>query len=454
MVSFFFNKNGDDGEFTKTTKRFASTIIHQLAHFSSEFRDALPIRDLNNILRKHDKKEQLQNLFIGPAEWVYRIKKEPKRVVIVLDALDECDDQDQDQDALEDLMVLVDKLIVGLPPNFVIFISCRPVEPVATLFRKVSQEHQVVQHDLDDIDDAEDLQAYVRSSLGNIPDRSPSRLWPPDDTRMCEFANACAGLFEIASIRIRQVSKGRRAPIDIFNEILDEPGSPPQKLWDEYLRILRKAYTASSKPDDKTPADLRLYEQYRLAVGILISVLVSMSPRSLANLVGMEIYQILAVLVPLHSVMEVGDDGTPFRFYHASFREFLLSNYDCKQLFPICFNGFRHPETLKQCWENFRASDYGRTMWPEPLAAITTAEAPRVPAILRLFLEKDLVGWLESMSNCYASRQYTTPWPRIFGCFFILCTGALAALVKWCKVGTYLLGWNFRRLLMHLTGKS
>jgi len=410
VVSFFFNKNGDDGEFTTTTKRFAGTIVHQLAHFSPEFRDALPTRDINNILRKNDKIQQLQKLFIEPAEQVYRTKKEPKRVVIVLDALEECEKErdDQDQDPLEELMVLVKKLIEDLPPNFVIFISCRHVGPVRTLFQNAREDR--TQHNLDDIDNTTDLQTYVRCSLTNICDHTQSGLWPPDNLKMGDFAEACGGLFEIASIRIRRVSRGRRAPIDTFNEILGERDSPPQRLFDEYLRILRKAYTAGSKPDDKTPADLPLYHQYRLTVGILISVLVSMSPRSLANLVGMEVYQIRAVLLPLHPVMEVGDDGTPLRFYHASFREFLLSSYDCKRNeYSICFSGVRHFETLEQCWKNFRASDYGWTMWAEHLAAITTAEALRVPAILKLFPENDLVGWLESMSNRDASRQCTTP---------------------------------------------
>jgi len=410
VVSFFFNKNGDDGEFTTTTKRFASTIVHQLAHFSSEFRDALPTRNLNSILRKNDKIHQLQELFIKPAKQVYGVGEERERVVIVLDALEECEKErdDQDQDPLEELMGLVKNLIKGLPSNFVIFISCRHVGPVGMLFQKAQEDR--IQYNLDDIDNTEDLQTYVRSSLRNICDPPQSGLWPPNDLKMDEFAEACGGLFEIASIRIRRVSRGPRAPIDIFNEILDEPGSPPQRLFDEYLRILRKAYTVGSKLDDKTPFDLRLYQQYRLTVGILISVLVSMSPRSLANLVGMELYQIRAVLLPLHPVMEVGDDGTPLRFYHASFREFLLSNYNCKQNeYPICFSGVRHFETLEQCWKNFRASDYGWTMWAGHLAAITTAEATRVPAILKLFPENDLVGWLESMSNRDASRQCTTP---------------------------------------------
>jgi hypothetical protein len=409
VVSFFFNRNGADDEYTTTTKRFSTTIARQLVRFSSQFRQQLVELDLDEISKLCDRKTQLRDLVIGPAQEVRT--SWPARVVIVIDALDECGDLY----ALERLMELVEMLFT-LPHAFVIFISCRHVTPVDEFFKRLSNEVRT-QHSLDHIDNAgtEDLRVYVRSNLTNIPRTARSGRWPPETSRIDEFAAACGGLFEIASVRIRQVRDERHLLlIEVFDHILKYPRDPTPTLEKEYRRIINSSYidklsddTARSDPHALDRYHIA-YQRYRLFTAILITVLNPFTLPELASLLQRGEDEILAILQHLSPVMVVGDDNTPFRFYHASFPEFLHSNDggSISKSFPICFDGPQHVEVLKQCFKNFQNSDYGKTMWITHLERSTANEALRAFAFLKSFLQQDVILWLESLNNSDAHSKY------------------------------------------------
>lgn len=407
VFSFFFNKDGGKAH-TASTEIFASTIARQLARFSPDFNDALAALDLEQIVRIISKEEQLQQLVVTPARKI----KWPFRAVLVLDALDECGDRR----ALEELMELVRKLL-QLPPAFAIFISCRPVDIVDRFLGDASAKH----HSLDGSGDAEDIRLFVETSLLNIPDHSESGKWPPQCGRMDEFADACGGLFEIASVRVRRVrDEDILSRIEIFDHILSDR-DPAPSLVKEYRRILKSAYTAKLVSDEKTRSREVAYKRYRLLVGVLITTEEPMTPRSLSSLVNMEVYKIRDSLRQLSPIMEIRGDDDPFRFYHASSREFLLSDDKdpdpAFRSYPISFNGAQHIEMLEHCLKNFEASDYGKNRWRVHLWAIKAEEAPRAVAALKLFLEEGLMKWLEFMSSRVADGQYFFfMHPRLFNC--------------------------------------
>lgn len=393
VVSFFFNKDGSEA-FTASTGRLACTIARQLARFSPEFSNELTSLNADRILCD-DPEEQLEQLVIIPANnaiW-------SSRVVIVLDALDECGGQR----GLDELMGLIPQLL-RLPPAFAIFVSCRSVDIVEDFFKAVPAKH----HSLDGIDATKDLQMFVGNSLVGISEKLGSAKWPPEVNRMDEFAEACGGLFEIASIRIRQVCNGgdNLSPIEVFNEILSCPRDLSPSLVKEYRRILESAYTNGLMSEERSRPDELAYHRYRQLLGVLITTGELMTPLALSSLVNIEVSEVRGSLKPLSPVMEIKGDNEPFRFYHASFREFLLSGGGSTApiSYPVSFDGLRHVETLDECLRNFRKSDYGKNMWTTHLEAITGEETLRVPAVLRSFLENDLIEWLESTKNQEASR--------------------------------------------------
>lgn len=402
VVSFFFNKDGST-TYTTSAERFASTIACQLARFSAEFREVLadPGLNVDQICHNYAKEAQLEQLVIAPAskvEW-------SSRIVIVLDALDECGSRH----ALQEFLKLV-KQLLKLPAMFGIFISCRPVDIIEHFFKGVSAKH----HSLDGPGATEDVRFFIRQSLPGIPDMDESGVWPPPDNRMNEFADACGGLFEVAAVRVRQVRDTQGLPlIEIFDRILKYPRNHVPSLVKEYRRILKSAYTERLMSDERTPEDETAYQRSRQLIGILITTFEPITPSSLSFLVNMEMSQIRASLRPLSPVMETRGENEPFRFYHASFPEFLLSNDNdpASVLYPISFDGPQHFNTWKYCLWNFQKSSYGKFFWTRHLRAIITHD--KVLHVLESLLKKCLIRWLESMSSLNARRQYTPMPPFI-----------------------------------------
>jgi len=434
-ISFFFNRNGADDDFTTTTKRFVSTIARQLARFSTEFRQGLVELDLERILSVHGNNDQgrLQDLIVQPAEMV---KAWPTRIVVCIDALDECGDLY----ALEDLMKLI-QMLLQLPPAFVIFISCRHLTPVHEFFENVPKAFRI-RHSLDDgIDNIEDLQAYVRSSLTNIPRTTRSGSWPPELSRMDEFAAACGGLFEIASVRIRQVRDSRHLPqIEVFDDILKYPHDRTPSLEKEYRRIINSSYIYNLS-EETAQSDPRAFERYQTAyrryslfTAILITVFDPLTLPELASLSQRGENEILTILQHLSPVMVVGDRRTPFRFYHASFPEFLRSSDGGTALksFPICFDGPQHAAVLNYCFENFQQSEYARTMWIRHLQSSRAAEASLVSGVLKSFLQHGLIQWLEYTHGTDAHGQCQA-YTRRDSILSTIPVDIFSAAITWCN---------------------
>jgi hypothetical protein len=412
VISFFFDKNNSEA-YAESTKRFANTLAYQLALVSDEFLFALLALDLNPeaVLCKARKEKQLQELVIGPGRMV---KNWPGRVVVVLDALDECGNRE----ALKELIGLV-KILLELPRAFVFFISCRDVEHVHRFFNEVSDRRL---YSLDEIGNKEeDLEKFVQHELSKIPPNSGSGGWPPEASRMNEFARACGGLFEIVAIRLRQMNDDsedcalQQIEVFNFNGILEYASGPPRSLVEEYRRIVSSAYTKNLTEErarnDKHAFDRyeQAYKRYRLFVGVLITVLNPLTLPELASLLHTDADQIRALLRHLSPVMMVWDERTPFKFYHATFLEFLLSGHGGEGRFPICFNGPQHFNTLEQCLQNFEKSTYGKTMWLWHLVGLKATGHQRVFRFLKPLLD-DLIKGLESMSNSNVKRQYILPF--------------------------------------------
>ena len=112
VTSFFFNKDGSQAH-TSSAARFASTIARQLARISDEFGKELAKLDLEESSQNFSKEEQLEQLVISPATKVVW----SSRVVLVLDALDECGDRDALRE-LVGLVGLLQRLPRTLPSSF------------------------------------------------------------------------------------------------------------------------------------------------------------------------------------------------------------------------------------------------------------------------------------------------------------------------------------------------
>ena len=363
-----------------------------MARFCPEFRDELIDQDLVDL--PGEKVEQLERLVLEPAN---QVKMSSGRIVIVLDALDECGGPS----AVRELVGLVQNLYKH-PARFFIFISCRDVASVNEFFTGVSGADKKL-YELDKIKQGEDLEIYVQDRLSNF---SASGAWPPTKKQIGTFTRSCDNLFEIAAIRLRDVCDpdSKLPAIDTFERYLGNPGDRPPALDDEYKCIIESAYIDDlisqkrNREGVQYQTFLDAYDRYRLCVCMLITAFRPLILPELASLVQLREDQVQSALKPLRPVLVIGDKWTPFRFYHASCREFLLGDDPCKQEddpirkeFPICFSGPRHVEIFEQCL-NTRSFGYGRN-WKWHLEEIPDDEV--VLDIVKSHLEKNFIQWPE-----------------------------------------------------------
>jgi len=117
-ASFFFSR--DEAE-RSNAKRFFTTMAFQLCVYDDQFS-----RAIENVLREEhgiaattkDPRDQLEVLILGPLRDIVRLRPQP--VVLVVDALDECEDRDAVK-VLAALMGLVQEL-----PSFRVLLTTRP----------------------------------------------------------------------------------------------------------------------------------------------------------------------------------------------------------------------------------------------------------------------------------------------------------------------------------------
>ena len=98
--------------------------------------------------------------------------------------------------------------------------------------------------------------------------------------------------------------------------------------------MLRQLTAALRDSSDKE----KLYEEFRIIVGSIVTLAEPLSVTSLATLLCTPLATVAHRLRPLHSILQVPADAeTPIRTLHISFREFLLS--DKLQHEPFGVNG-------------------------------------------------------------------------------------------------------------------
>ncbi|KAF8341616.1 uncharacterized protein EI90DRAFT_1759224 [Cantharellus anzutake] len=130
-ASFFWDKN-QAGKGLDSIELFPSTLACQLASFNEDFKLSL-VRRLRQpdlvFVQDLPLETQINTLMIEPMRDIWSSGKD--RIVIILDGLDECGDQER-LGALMELVLAFEEL----PPIFSILVSCRPEPGVISAWDK------------------------------------------------------------------------------------------------------------------------------------------------------------------------------------------------------------------------------------------------------------------------------------------------------------------------------
>ena len=322
-ASFFFSRG--QGDLAHASKFFA-TVAYQLARSQSRVAPHVrkAIRDYPDITKKN-LHEQWKHLILEPLSRVFWLQP----LVLVIDALDECDDQYD--------IALILQLVAqaNTSARLRVFITSRPETPIRYGFNKISAKshRDCILHEISSQIVNHDISTFFRHELTDIRDRRRLPSEWPDEASLERLVQKADGLFIYAATLCRFVEYKRSYPPDRLKSVLQdciEIGSPTQQLDDIYTKVLRSAV-----PDEDAvfPEGDRHLNLFRRTVGTIAILLDALTTPALTNLFDTRPGEVEQILESLSSVVSYSESPeAPIKLLHPSFRDFLLDNRRCSDL--------------------------------------------------------------------------------------------------------------------------
>lgn len=309
-ASFFFKR----GEADRANARYLiSTIITQLVKHYPELGPGVlkAVKEEPDISFK-PLEQQFNALLLGPLLTLNPAK--PTTIVLVIDALDECD-QENDINILIRLLSAVQQL---QSIHLRIFLTSRPELPIRLGFRENKSHHNLILHELPKPIIEHDIRIFLEDSLSKIQhNRSLPPDWPGIE-KTEKLVQMAVPLFIFAATACRFIQEGKH-PTQRLNRFIENQDTGKDQMDKIYLPILEN-FLGNNKEDSD---DLR---DFHNIVGAIILLSTPLSIQSLALLLELETQYVSEVLESLHSVLYVpSDHKAPVRILHLSFRDHLLA---------------------------------------------------------------------------------------------------------------------------------
>jgi hypothetical protein len=283
------------------------TLAYQLAQYSPAFRSVLcKILEQNPEASKLDVRWQFEKLVHEPMQAVSSAM--PDGVVVVIDALDECDDGDAFRLFLGTLL----KLAVDLPIKF--FVTSRPEPRIREKMLAPGYSRSVLHlHDIEESIVEADIKKYLTEELGSM---TP----PPSPNDVEQLAKRAGRLFIYAATAVRYIRSGNPS---VRLRTMLEMVSESTKQHDELDRLYTSILSAAI---DTERLEKQEVNDILLMLRTVVCVKEPMSVPALASLLDLTEEQVRFSLDPLRSILHVQDstDGLVAPF-HASFPDYLFN---------------------------------------------------------------------------------------------------------------------------------
>lgn len=323
-ASFFFSRGSGD---LASAGKFATTIAAQLAGISTELKKRIDNAITSNRrIRDLGLYDQWEKLVLGP---LAQLDKEvfPLPIVIVIDALDECDNE-------HDISLLIQCLAAAVAVESIrlhIFVTSRPEQPINLAFDSVSRDmHQdFILHDIEQSIVDQDLILFYKDRLTHTAKRFGLGDCILSDDTIQFLVKKSNGLFIHAATVCRFIEAGGQVAgsrLSLLVAAGSTPTKPEKELDAMYTTVLTQPLPMQLEPDEVA----RVQALFRRIVGSIVVLSDVMTPANLAVMLEEPKDNILSTLHRLHSVLDVPEEGTrPIRLLHPSFRDFLLDPARC-----------------------------------------------------------------------------------------------------------------------------
>ena len=250
-------------------------------------------------------------------------------VVFVINALDECDGEDDVSLILQ--RFATSRLLQNIKLR--IFITSRPETPIQHGIDQLpgTSHEDFVLHSLSPSVLERDISIFLKHGLQRIRDKFHfATSWPGEDA-VNALIQKSGGLFIYAATACRFIEQGGQLAGQRLLLLQQNKGRlAPEKTLDEiYTTVL--TFSVRGEYDDEEAKSLQ--QLFRQVVGSIVSLFGPLSVNSLAGLLGKKAADIRRTLENLRSVLDVPgperiDDA--IRILHPPFRDFLLDPQRCQ----------------------------------------------------------------------------------------------------------------------------
>jgi WD40 repeat protein len=423
------------------------TLAVQLARKYPEFRSSLvPLVRSDPECATESLYNQMRRMIVGP------LKESGITTVIVIDALDECKDEEPESAILSVIGQFASEI-----PGVKFFLTGRPEPHILQGFglpEMVKARDVFVLHKVGSGEIGGDMQRFFRHWFADIARRRRGLDdWPTTHQldRLCERA---AGLFVYAMATVKFIDDD--SPRDRLDLLLQSPESSAREgrtklkmnttLDSLYTSILHQAFSHKDPEDDS---------RVRSVLGAVVLAANPLSPSVIATLLGFDTEAVFSPLSSIHSLLILQEDvDAPVLPFHKSFPDFITDLTRCtNERFHVSPSN-HHQELLVEClnlmcrWleenmcglpdgvKNDEVDDleekaylcideslkYACESWHKHLVNEHMARAPEVTSALHQFLETKFLCWLEVLSVLGSVREAVDA------------LGAAAMLLEVCRV--------------------
>ena len=420
-ASFFCSRGVED---RSNLHLIFPTLAFQLAQKYPDFRSSLiPLLQSDPDVVHESLQDQIQKFLIEP------LRSADISTVIVIDALDECNDEDP-----ESAILLVVGQSVSEIAGVKFFITGRPEVHITTGFRGPLLKGLTdvfILHDVKPCIINNDIRRFFNHELSGLARRCGGiDRWPTNE-QLDELCRRAAGLFVYAVATVNFLEHKFKRPSDQLDVLMKSPESTTNEgkaklktyasLDSLYTSIFQAAFLGNDADDDATVRSI-------LSAVVLASN--PLSPSAIATLMGLDEYCVQHLLESIQSLLIFPEDPShPVQPFHKSFPDFITDPTRCTD--PRFYIPPEYHASLAiRCLEHMRslleknmcsipdyalnsevddllrrieeggvrgAMEYSCRSWYKHLV-VTNCPSPATLSALRNFLENKFLFWLEVLS--------------------------------------------------------
>ena len=315
-ASFFFKKG--EGERGNASRFFSTIAIDLVACEPGMLPGIRKALDEDPALPERALKDQFEKLILQPLLGLQQVRSQALARVVVIDALDECE-REEDIQAILQLLAQTKGI---RPVSLQVLVTSRPELPIRLSFKRMPNGtyEDLVLHEVPKRIIEHDIRLFLEHELNAVQqERLLSLDWPTTD-QIQALVELAVPLFIFATTVCRYIGTKGGDPEEYLNKVLKYRKSTFSQLDLTYLPVLDQLLTSQEEEDKET-----WLHAFRELVGSIVVLYSPLSVASLASLLQIPQKQVKCRLDSLHSVLNIPDsDNVPIRLLHLSFREFLV----------------------------------------------------------------------------------------------------------------------------------